>query len=367
MTQDQIEEPIDPFAAQRIPAQRMQPVREPAAWTAADLADTESWLYQLDGAEIDELAAAVSAHDHDGVDVMSLGRGDFPLATLGPRLAEIRERIVYGLGYALLRGLPVDDFGKRGAALAFWGVSQHLGDGVWSQNERGHVLGHVTDIGQSKSNPNQRGPYSAESLPFHVDCGDIVGLLCQETPVSGGESSIVSSITVHNEILKRRPDLLEVLYQPYYRDRRGEVPPGMKPWYKIPIFNVHRGYFSATIEPTYIGSAHRFEEVPEMTAIEREAFELAQEISDELRFDAGFARGDMQFLNNHVIFHTRRAFEDVDNPDKKRHLLRIWLKNLDGRPLPDAFYQRHGDPAQIDRPGGIVGPDTVLNAPIMRV
>lgn len=367
MSVDQIENPNDPFAAERVPALPLQAVREPAAWTAADLADTDAWLYPLDGAEIDELAAAVAVHDRKGIDAMPLGRDDFPLPRLGPRLAEIRDRIVYGPGYVLIRGLPVDDFGKRGAALAFWAVSQYLGDGVWSQNDRGHVLGHVTDIGQSKADPNQRGPYSSESLPFHVDCGDIVGLLCQETPISGGESGIASSVTVHNEMLKRRPDLLEVLYRPYCRDRRGEVPPGMKPWYQIAIFNVYQGYFSATIEPTYIRSAHRFDEVPEMTAVEREAFELVQQIADELSFNAGFARGDMQFLNNHVIFHTRRAFEDVDDPDKKRHLLRIWLKNLDGRPLPDAYYERHGAVGEIDRPGGIVGPDTVLNAPLMRV
>ena len=74
----------------------------------------------------------------------------------------------------------------------------------------------------------------------------------------------------------------------------------------------------------------------------------------------------MQFVNNHVLFHTRRAFEDHEDPDRKRHLLRIWLKTLDGRPLPDALYERHGVRDAVDRPGGIVGPDTVLNAPIYR-
>ena len=94
---------------------------------------------------------------------------------------------------------------------------------------------------------------------------------------------------------------------------------------------------------------------------------MSQALSEELRFDTGFMRGDMQFCNNHVIFHTRRAFEDFDDPSRKRHLLRLWLKALDGRPLPAAFYERHGTADSIDRPGGIVGIDTVLNAPIGRV
>ena len=94
---------------------------------------------------------------------------------------------------------------------------------------------------------------------------------------------------------------------------------------------------------------------------------MAQALSEELRFDTGFMRGDMQFCNNHVIFHTRRAFEDFDEPARKRHLLRLWLKALDGRPLPPAFYERHGTMDSVDRPGGIVGAKTVLNAPIERV
>jgi hypothetical protein len=366
MSLNKIDNPNDPFAAQRCPALVMAPVEEPAAWSAADLSQSETWLYHLEAAEIAELRQAIAPYDHDGVDVMPLGRDDFVLPILAPRLAAIRDDIVYGSGYALIRGLPAAEIGKRGAALAFWAVSQHLGDGVWSQNDRGHVLGHVTDIGQSKSNPNQRGPYSSESLPFHVDCADTVGLLCLETPIRGGESSIASAVTVYNDMLERRPELLRVLCEPYYRDRRGEIPPGMEPWYKLAIFNCFQGYFAASIEPTYIGSADRFDAVPAMTPLQREAFEMVQAVADENRFDAGFARGDMQFLNNHVIFHTRRAFVDREDPDRKRHLLRIWLKVLDGRPLPDDFYERHGAVAEIERPGGIVGPDTVLNAPLMR-
>ncbi len=264
------------------------------------------------------------------------------------------------------RGLPVGKFGKRKAGIAFWAISQHLGDGVCSQNYRGHVLGHVTDLGESKANPSQRGPYSSESIPYHVDCADIVGLLCVEPAKRGGESCLASSVTVHNELLKRRPDLLPVLYQPYARDRRDEIPPGMEPWYHLAVFHAFQGYFSASIEPTYMGSAHRFPEIPEMTEAQTEALNLVQALAHELRFDMGFDRGDMQFLNNHVIFHSRQGFEDHPEPDRKRHLMRVWLKAMDGRPLPADFYARHGPPDLIDRPGGIVGSDTVLSAPLER-
>ena len=185
--------------------------------------------------------------------------------------------------------------------------------------------------------------------------------------MSGGESSIVSSVKVYNEMLKRRPDLLQVLCEPIYRDRRDEVPKGMKPWYKLAVFHFYKGYFSASIEPTYIGSVNRFIDVPPMSKLQKEAIEYVQSLCEELRFDTGFKRGDMQFCNNHVIFHTRRAYKDSAQVEKKRHLLRLWLMALDGRPLPPPFYERHGDAGKIARPGGIIGENTVLNAPIEKV
>lgn len=357
---------IEIYHEQREPAQTGQRIVDPADWTADAMAASDKWRYTFSDQEIDELREAIAPFDHPEIDLMSLTRNDFPLTALGPRLVKIRSELLYGRGFTLLRGLPVDDFGTRGSAIAFWALGQHLGDGVLSQNKHGHVLGHVTDIGESRTNPSQRGPYSREEIPFHVDCSDVVGLLCLEVSASGGDSSLVSSVAVHNEMLKRRPDLVGVLSQPLYRDRRDEVPPGMPPWYRLAVFHCHQGYFSASIEPTYIGSAHRFDDVPEMTPLQKEAVAMVQSISEELRFDTGFNRGDMQFCNNHVVFHTRRGYQDHADPAKKRHLLRLWLKALDGRPLPPAFYERHGDPETIDRPGGIVGENTVLNAPIVR-
>ena len=180
----------------------------------------------------------------------------------------------------------------------------------------------------------------------------------------GGESTIVSSVSVYNELLERRPDLVEALMQPIYRDRRGEVPPGMDEWYAIPVFNVHEGWFSASIEPTYIGSVERFPEVPRKTDLQREAIAEVQRIAEKRHFSMGFRPGDIQYVNSHVTFHTRTAFEDFPEPERKRHLLRIWLKCRDGRPLPHWFYDRHGGPGAVDRPGGIVGRDTVLSTPL---
>ena len=342
----------------------MRPARDPAGWMAEEMAATDAWLHPLTDRERAEVHGAVEAVMAQDLDFFAIDRNAFPLPELGSKLTEIRAELLYGRGFVLLRGLDVDLADRRRSAIAFWGIAMHLGDETLSQNAKGHVLGHVRDIGQSRSNVLQRGPYSREAMPYHCDCSDLVGLYCLHPAKRGGESTIVSSVTVYNELLERRPDLVEALTQPIYRDRRGEVPPGMDEWYAIPVFNVHDGWFSASIEPTYIGSAERFPEVPRKSELQREAIVEVQRISEARHFSMGFRPGDIQFINSHVTFHTRSAYDDHPEPERKRHLFRIWLKCFDGRPLPHWFHDRHGPRGTVDRPGGIVGADTVLSAPL---
>jgi Taurine catabolism dioxygenase TauD, TfdA family len=361
-----VENSNDSTANNRIYHRAGEKAYDPSAWKSCDFAQNDEWLYQLSNAEIGELKDAIAQYDYEGVDLMPLTRDEFVLPKFGDTLQKIRQELLYGRGFINFRGLPLEEIGKRGAGIVFWAISQYLGDSVCSQNDRGHLLGHVTDLGETKSNPNERGPYSRERIPFHADACDIVGLLCIQTAKAGGESSIVSSATIHNEILKRRPDLLQVLYEPYTRDRRGEIPAGMDPWYHLAVFHSYEGYFSSNIEPTYIKSASRFSQIADMSAAQCEAIELVQELAIENCFDMDFLLGDMQFLNNHVTFHSRNGFEDYEDKDQKRHLMRIWIKANDGRPLPADYYARHGAPEDIERPGGIVGPATVFSAPLIR-
>lgn len=351
-------------ARRREPAVPFQPVVDPAGWRAEALRASGEHLFHLTAGDRQELDAAIREVEARNIPIMSIAAGDFRLPSLGGRLAGIRDEILDGRGCVQMRGFEPQRYTPLQRAIAFWGVSMHLGERVASQNAKGHVLGHITDIGETVNNPNQRGPYSNDRIPYHVDCCDIVGLMCVNPAKSGGESGIASSVTIHNELQRRRPDLLPVLAEPYYRDRRGEVPAGMEPWYKIPIFNYDEGYLTTNIEPTYIGSAHRHPGVPAMTPLQREAFDYVQKLAVELRLDIDFHRGDMQFLNNHVIMHTRQAYQDFPERERRRHLLRIWIVAKGCRPLPRAYFARHGDPDVVDWPGGIVGPDTVLNAPV---
>jgi len=195
-----------------------------------------------------------------------------------------------------------------------------------------------------------------------------VALLCVRKAKSGGLSSLVSSVTAHNEMLARRPDLLPTLFAPFFVDRRGEVPPGMGPWFALPIFNWHAGLLTTIYVRRYIESAQRFPEVPRLTARQIEALDVLDGILEDPRvhLQMAFEPGDIQLVHNHQILHDRTEFEDWPDPSRKRHLLRLWLCPPDGRPLPPAFAGRYGSVTIGDR-GGITVAGTTPHAPLEAV
>lgn len=337
----------------------IRPFDHASVWSGEDMDDRTDWIFTLDGEAIDELTRAVHQLEINAPNILELSIADFPLPVLGAKLAQIRYEILHGRGFVQMRKLPVADLSLNQCALMFWGIGLHLGDAVASQNKHGHVLGHVRNLGQTVNNATERGPYSGDRIPWHVDSCDIVGLLCLKTAVRGGESSIASSGMIYNELVRTRPELVSALMQPVYRDRRDEVPAGKPPWYALPVFNHHADLLSMSIEPTYIGSVARHFEFEPNTSEQIEGVAEIQKIADRIRLDIEFEPGDIQFLNNYAIVHTRQGFEDSATVEERRHLLRLWLKNEDGRPLGDAYFDRHGDRSNTTRPGGIVGRKTV--------
>jgi hypothetical protein len=328
-------------------------IEGPSAWYGPHMAASGEWIEHLSSAEIAEIAAAARRLVRAETPLTSIGRNDFPLPTLGPRLRRILDDVLTGRGFALLRGLPVQRWSTRQAATAFFGLGTHLG-GARPQNAQGHVLGHVRDLGKSSRDPNVRIYQTNERQGYHTDSCDVVGLLCLQTANAGGASSLVSSVTVYNEMRRRRPDLLRCLFEPIETDRRGEVPDDQKPYFEIPVFNWHAGLLSAVYQRKYIDSARRLVGTP-LAPQQQDALDLFDALCDDpgLGLSMEFRPGDVQWVHNHTVLHDRTAFEDGPEPDRKRHLLRLWLAPADARPLPPVFAQRYGSVTPGDR-GGVV-------------
>jgi hypothetical protein len=344
------------------------PIEGPSAWIGAALAEhPETWTYRLSPAEIAEIETATEAVRADRVDIAAIRRADFPLPTLGRVLDRLRGEILDGRGFVLIRGLPVENRPIAESATAYWGIGTYFGS-ARSQNAMGHVLGHVRDLGLSSTDPRVRIYQTTERQNFHTDSCDIVALLCLKTAKRGGLSSLTSSMSIYNAMAARRPDLLHRLCIPFATDRRGEVPEGKLPWFDIPVFNDHAGYLSAIYAPHYVRSSQRFAEARRLTAEDLEALEMFDRLAEdpELRLDMEFLPGDMQFVHNHTTLHDRTAFEDWPEPERKRHLLRLWLAAPGARPLPPAYAERYGSVEIGDR-GGIICRGTKLHAPLEAV
>jgi hypothetical protein len=340
-------------------------IEGPSAWFGRDLRGREDeWIYTLSQRETAEIEAAVAAVRTRGLDIAEIGRADFPLPTFGAVLDRLGEEISNGRGFVLIRGLPVEDRPITDSAAAYWGIGTYLGN-ARSQNAKGHLLGHVRDLGLATSDPNVRTYQTTERQHFHTDSCDIVGLLCLKTAKRGGLSSIVSSMAIYNVMTTKRPDLVRRLFQPFPTDRRGEVPAGRKPFFEIPVYNEHAGYLSVLYSRPYITSGQRFAEARRLSPEDIEALDMFDALANdpELRLDMELRPGDMQFLHNHTILHDRTAFEDWPEPERKRHLLRLWLAAPGARPLPPVYAERYGSTTIGDR-GGIICPGTRLHAPL---
>jgi TfdA family taurine catabolism dioxygenase TauD len=341
------------------------PVEGPSVWYGPEMAKRTDWVHVLSAGDVSEIEAAMRPLADAQADIARIRKTAFPLPTVAPKLAAICEEVVKGRGFALLRGLPVERWSIREAATAYFGIGAHFGS-ARSQNAKGHVLGHVRDLGlNADRDPTARVYQTRERQTYHTDSCDVVGLLCLKTAKSGGASALVSSMTIYNEMLKRRPDLLRCLFEPLLTDRRGEVPAGQKPWHAIPIFNGHEGRLSALYSRRYIESARRFPEVPPLTPQQVEALDLLDALAEDpaINMQMTFRPGDMQWVHNHTMLHDRTAFEDWPEPERKRHLLRLWLAVPGARPLPAVYAERFGKVDIGDR-GGIIVPGAALNAPL---
>ena len=177
---------------------------------------------------------------------------------------------------------------------------------------------------------------------FHTDTADITGLMCMRTARSGGISKIASSITIHNEMLKRRPDLLELLFQPYHSSRNTEERPGEPRYYTMPVFGMKDGWFASHISRRLVRAAQEFPEVPRISPQQLEAIDFHAAIAEETCLQFAMQPGDIEWFTNHTLLHSRTEFADGNTEEQTRHLLRIWLSTPNSRPLPDSFKTLYG-------------------------
>jgi hypothetical protein len=302
----------------------------PAVWQAADVADPTAWTIELTEAQRQDLIDWARNAKALGRTIATLGADDVTIGSLAPVARHIVEALVHGHGFVLLRRFPVEHLDPDEIELAYVALGLELGTPV-SQDAAGTLLGHVRDERVERTGPEVRLYRTRQRQDFHTDGADIIGLLCLHAAASGGESRLASSYAVYNEILRRRPDLLDVLYEPMWWDRNGEERPGDDPAFPLPVLHDVDGQPRVFFIGWYIRDAQRHRYVPRLTAAQLEALDLIETIANDPAFhvEMDFRPGDVQLLNNAKILHAREAYEDHPDLDQRRHLLRLWLSAHD--------------------------------------
>ncbi|MEO5723952.1 MAG: TauD/TfdA family dioxygenase [Ilumatobacteraceae bacterium] len=298
----------------------------PAAWNGSDMAaHPERWMVELTVEQIDEIGRAADQLVATSVPLEEVSSDEFNLPTVGALTQEWKHALASGTGVVCVRGLPVREWGDDKSAYAYWGLGHHLGV-PGAQNPANELLGHVKDYREAGSAPMARMYRTAEEIAFHCDTADVVGLLCLRTARSGGQSRIASSVHVFNELLQRSAELAADLFEPFELDRRDEQAPGDPPTVRIPPAawdgNVLRTFWHSD----YMRSAARHDgiELGERRLATMDTYdEIAND--DDTHLDMWLKEGDIQFISNHTVIHARTGYEDHDDPNERRHLLRLWL------------------------------------------
>ena len=329
----------------------IQPISGACVWHGRKMASSSRWRRQLSDAQLVEIDRVVRQASARGLGWQTITADDFPLPSCAALAEDIRAELEDGSGIVLLQGLDPSRYSLDELKLLYAAISRQIGTFVYS-NRAGEIMREIRDVGRDGGRaavqrygalPEREGAFlssyartlSNESLRFHTDRCDVVALFCVRQAARGGLSQLCSSPAVHNAMLEHRPDLCAALYEDLWRSRFGEEDATNQSAYPLPVWGVRDGKFTSHYSRTYVEAAQRRpeSEVPRVSDRQWQALDLLATLAEELCFEMGFAPGDIQFVNNHVIYHARSAFED-DDEGHDRLLLRLWLSMPNSRALP---------------------------------
>ncbi len=286
----------------------------PSVWTPATFPDEAAWSFDLSAD--DQKALIAYGHGGAAADLESHFRTG---------AAHWVNLLNNGPGFVRLRHFPIDVLTDHQIERAYLGLGALLGRPV-GQDRDANLITHIRDE-RVPAEPGVRKYRTNLRQDFHSDGSDLVGLLCLQPAKTGGESRIVSAHAVYNEMLRRAPHLVDVMYRPMPWDRNEEQGQGEAPFFELaPISDINgipRIFFIAW----YIRDSQRHPDAPRLTDDQREALSLVERIANDPAFhiEMSFQPGDIQLLNNTTVLHSREEYTDHTDLALRRHLLRLWL------------------------------------------
>lgn len=321
----------------------------PSAFTANEIINHPDWIIELTEEDLAEIDTVLEEHLGSNVEYQDITKSKFPLPYFSTKLSYVLDVIENGIGAVLLRGLPVEKYEPIELKKLLWGISLYFGTAI-GQSSSGELINEIKNIGLKIGDPKSRYINSKGAAALHSDGCDLVMMLSIAEAKCGGESELASSVAVHNEMLKHYPDLLEVLYEPFYHKLPNWYQ-GTENYYPLPIFANCQGYFVCTYARYLIEDAQNYTNAPRLSEKQRQALDKLDEIYNSPKFKLSFrlTQGDMILLNNLLVVHGRKEY--TDGVVSKRHLLRAWLSHGKSRPLPPEY----SIPYRNTAPGSVRG------------
>lgn len=318
-----------------------QRIDDRSVWRGDTINQDGSFEFQLTDGHRAELECALASVEARGLTVPEISRDTFELPGLAALLDRVTAELRDGRGFALVHGFPVDGHTEAELEKLYWGLCCHVGEGV-TQNSEGGFIHYVTD-GVRRPRQGTRGVGLPQETPLHVDLTDIVSLLCVRQAPDDPPSRVASSTQLYNEILRRRPDVLDRLFTGFEWGRMGEHGAGesASSGYRVPFFSQANRHVSCRYNRHWVVS------LPEDAAYpigddELELFDFIDALVHEQCFEFPFRRGDIQFCNNYTVMHGRAAHGTVEDESHKRLLLRIWMNVPGFREFADEAVVRYG-------------------------
>ncbi len=297
-------------------------------WLAPDISDVD-WIVPMTPAALAEIDRLCEFLEHNPLPTLQRRLDDFELPECRKLMSKMKHILDDGVGFALLDRLPMDDYPIDSMLQVYWLLGQCIGRPV-AQKWNGQMIYDVSDTGAAYAY-GTRGSHTSVELNFHTDNAfartlpDYVGLFCRHPAKTGGVSRFCSLYSVHARMLEQYPDELARLYQPMYFDRQKEHREGAEPVCLAPYFSWRNGRMFARANASLVRKGYQVAgaQMDDLLAAALDAIDTVCDAED-LWFEAPLQRGQVQYLNNHEIGHYRSAFEDYDEPERKRHLYRLW-------------------------------------------
>lgn len=317
----------------------LAPVRTDAAWRGDELSAGQDWVYLLSDDQIAELEELGRRFVEDDPDLRYVQKEDYPLVACAGAIAEWGKDVDYGRGFVLVRGLRTHLYSDALSAAIYYILGLYMGDPI-RQNEMGDLIDHVyATSDKTMDDPTAKSSKVRDQLVYHSDSSDVVALMCLRPAMAGGASCLVSGAQIYNEILERRPDLAPLLLEPFHWDWRRQDAEAPADTYTSPVISMKNGVFSMYAGSLYIITAQAYPGVPKLTPEQIEVLELFDKITYEegMAIEMDFRPGDIQWLSNYAALHARTTFYDFPEPQRRRHLLRLWLHRETDRPVVEGF------------------------------